>query len=346
VLALAAALLLAQAFLGARAEPVLVLAQTLLVAGVVVGLTFGVGEVQRLERAAQGGAAGALALWPATWFAAPFALGGLWWLAWLAATLSALGVLALAPPAPTAPPRARRTVLELLVAPARALAARVWVRADVRGAFDLVCDALPRERDFVLRTYPMVGIPLAFLALALLGEEGPKRDGLAAVLLFCAGVYLPILLTQVPASASAGASWILATAPVPESAVANGTIKALAVRFLVPLYLVLGAMAWATSGPDAVLRLTLPGALVSLLVLRRLYARFVTAPPLSVAPDEIRAQYDWGGALMGLPFGLVIAAVLAAALVDTAVKGAVLTGALLMLEVAAGRASRRRPGGA
>ena len=114
-------------------------------------------------------------------------------------------------------------------------------------------------------------------------------------------------------------------------------------RFLLPLYVVLFALAWNGAGLELALRLALPGALLSLLVLRRLYGSTVTEPPLSVAPEAVRSRLDLGGNLMGLAVGLTIAGVLAARFLTPAGALAVVL-ALAALEAAGGRALRRRLG--
>ena len=65
------------------------------------------------------------------------------------------------------------------------------------------------------------------------------------------------------------------------------------------------------AGPLFALRLTLPAALVSLLVMRRLFAMCVLDKPLSIAPDRLQTHLDWGGSLFGVAFAVTIAAWLA-----------------------------------
>ena len=178
-------------------------------------------------------------------------------------------------------------------------------------------DALPLEREFVLRTYPMFGIPLAFLVAGARGETGPGHDGLLAVLLFTPATYLPILLAHVPATASFRARWLLETAPVSPAAIANGALKAIAVRFLLPLYVLLFALTWSQVDAAFALRLALPGALLSLIVMRRLYPMCVGDLPLSVAPNEIEAKMDWTGTLLTLAIGLTVVAVVAFKLITS-----------------------------
>jgi hypothetical protein len=351
-LGLAAVLLAVQSALGERAETLLVILQTALVAGIVIGLVAGlrvVPAIRGLSSPARG--APELAWFPPAWFAAQIADGSreingeisaqidAWWrsAAWIA-TAAACAILAAAPLPPA--PRARRTGgwLALALAPARALATRIWVRSSERAAFDLVFDALPLEREFVLRTYPMFGIPLAFLFVGARGETGPAHDGLLAVLLFTPATYLPVLLVHVPASASARARWILECAPISPRAIANGALKAVAVRFILPLYVLLFAIAWSQVDASFAARLALPGACVSLIVVRLLYPMCVGDLPLSVAPDEIEAKMDWTGTLLTLAIVLTIAAMVAFAYITTIGRGLAVAAALITIEWAFDRA--------
>ncbi|HEV8111949.1 MAG TPA: hypothetical protein VGR31_04185 [Planctomycetota bacterium] len=333
---LAAILLGIQSILGERAEALLVLLQTVLVVGVVLGFAVGLRFVPRMIHLTSPVDAG-LGWLPPAWFATSIAPAGvdlpaLWRAApWLAG-LAALLVLAIAP-LPRAP-RARTSGgwIALLLSPLRALATRVWVRRAERPAFDLVFDALPLEREFVVRTYPMIGIPLAFLIAGSRGEAGAMREGLLAVLLFTPAAYLPILLVHVPATASHEARWILETSPLPRGAHDRGAIKAVALRFLLPLYALLFVLAWSQASFAFALRLSLPAALVSLILLRTLYGKFVHEPPLSVAPDAIEAQLDWTGVLAGLGVGLTLVAILAANFVTTVAVGLAVTAALIVVE--------------
>ncbi|MBK7642426.1 MAG: hypothetical protein IPJ19_05170 [Planctomycetes bacterium] len=324
---LAALLLTVQSVLGSRAEGLLVSLQTLLVGGIVLGVVLGPRLARELV-AVQGleGLPGLARLLPSAWFAgaAPLAFG--------ATALALLALLLL--PAPRAGNAARgRTPLGLALAPLRALAARVWVKRDERASFELVFEALPKEREFVLRSYPMLGIPLAFLVAGASGEEGMKREGLLALLCFTPAIYLPVLLVHVAASRSAAARWILDSAPVSPEALASGARKALALRFVLPLYALLFALAWSQTSLEFALRMAPAGFLVSLLVLPRLYTLLVRDPPLSVQPEAVETRMDWGGPLMGLALALTFAAVMAQQFVTT-VPRALLVCALLAGAVA------------
>ena len=246
---------------------------------------------------------------------------------------------------PPARRAARRTpLLARALKPLRALATRFWVRRDERAVFDLVYDALPLEREVVLRTYPLVGVPLAFLVAGAAGATQGTASDLLAMLLFTACIYMPVLLMHVPASESHAARWLLETHPLPEGALAAGVIKAVALRFLVPLYVLLAALAWAQVGPLFVVRLAVPGCLLSLLVLRALYPTTVHGLPLSVPPDRIESKFDWGGSLAGYGVVLAGAGVLVNRMMPALAHGLVLIALLLALEVFSERRLRARLG--
>lgn len=311
ILFLGTLLVWAQQLFLARLEGAFVVLETGTVVLVVVGLVQLLGhlpELATLELDSPG------MLWfPPTWFARPLVAGvGSAWLP-LGIALACLAALSRVPSGESRP-RRRRDLVEPWLAPLRALAWRHWVRPDERGPFELVYTALPREREVSLRTYPMVGIPLAFLCISASGAHAdgdPWRRDLLALLLFTVGVYLPLLLTHVPLSESPRAAWILHTAPVPESARTGGAIKALFVRWLVPLYLALLGLGLGLSEFALLARLWLPSLLLSLVLLRVLYGSCVKDPPLSVAPEDLRSEVDWAGRVTTLAVGLTLLAVLA-----------------------------------
>lgn len=347
-LALGALLLAIQVGLGARGEGLLVVIQTGLVIGAVVGLLRAaslaplVGELERGVREWPV----ALSWLPPVWYAGvvgPRPEGAMLPSTplVLVATLSALVLLFALPRAPQDRARSTVTLLTRALFPFRSLASRFWIEREERGAFDLVYDALPLEREFVLRTYPMIGLPLAFLVAGARGSGGEKIEDLLALLLFTPAVYLPILLAQVPATASPGARWMLDTAPVPPEAIRNGTIKALAVRFLLPLYLALTALSWSLAGAAFALRLAIPGALFTFFSLRILYPRCVLDLPLSTDPEKIEVKHDWTGLLVSLAALLTLFALLARRFVTDAPRALLLIAALVVAEVIVDRMQRR-----
>ena len=311
----AAGLVAAQSFFGGRAEAMLVLLQTALVVGVLVGLVAGLRYVPAMQSlTGPDGLPPWIWLLPPVWFAAPLAPEsalGPWPHAFLAGAVGCAafaGLILL--PAPRALPRnASEPLLAFLLRPVRALAYRFWVKPDERGFFNLVFDALPKEREVVLRTYPLLGIPLAFLAIG--SGDAEVRGDVLALLFFSSAVYLPVLLTQIPASESAAARWLHELSPLPEGAVVAGTLKALIVRFLIPLYVVLIALGLLQGEGPLALRLGPPGFLISCLVMVKLYPVCVSDRPLSIEPDAVRTDLDWAGLLMGIGIGLSFGAFVA-----------------------------------
>jgi hypothetical protein len=186
------------------------------------------------------------------------------------------------------------------------------VRPDERASFELVFAALQREREVALRTYPMLGIPLAFLLVGAGAEESATwRGDLLALLLFTTGIYLPLLLTHVPLSESPRAAFLLELAPVPRGALVNGAIKALFVRWIVPLYLLLLALGFLLGEGALTLRLWPLATVLLLPLLRILYDRLVRELPLSTPPEELRADTDWAGLVSSLAIGATLLAVVA-----------------------------------
>lgn len=315
-LLLATLLVWTQQLLLARFATAFVLFESALVLVVVVALVELLGHLPELAALAPNRAG---TRWlPPAWLARPLVEGGWRWGVPLCAALASLATLLVVPVREAEPVR-RRGWIERCLEPLRRIALRSWVRPRERGAFDLVYLALPREREVALRTYPLLGIPLAFLWVGASGPPGEHaswRADLLALLLFTAGVYLPLLLTHVPLTESPEAAWILRMAPSPPAAVAGGAIKALFVRYLLPLYCGLLGLGLLLAEARMLARLWLPAALLGLVLLRVLYPRCVRDLPLSIGPDELRAEVDWAGLVATLAVGSTLGAVVANRLLD------------------------------
>ncbi len=310
---LAALLVSLMSALSARAQALLVLLQTGLFLAAIVGGALGLRHLDEL-RTLHAPTEYALRFFPPAWFAALLAdapLTAAWPYAAISILIAALAVLALVPAPRIATSRGGSLLLGRALAPARWLALRSWVRAKERGVFELVFDALPKEREFVLRTYPLIGLPLAFLLVGVRGEDSEGKRALLSLLLFTPGVYLPVLLAHVPVSASHRARWILDGAPISKSEIDNAALKAIAIRFLLPLYLALGALCWSLCGVAFTLRMTPVTFLVTLTVVRQIYRGFGIENPLSVPPEEVVAEQSWFNAMMMIALVLTIAAVFA-----------------------------------
>ncbi len=342
--AIGSLLLLVQVLFGERVEGLLVLVQTLLVVTAVTGMLNAPALAPAIQQVALGEAPwpNLLSWMPSSWYAglvtsapasaqlpADWAVG--------IGTLLGLCLLAFLPPAPNIMARGTQSLLATLLSPLRSLTTRFWLRKGERGSFDLVYDALPLEKDFILRTYPMIGIPLAFLLVGADGEGGEAMDDLLALLLFTPAIYLPVLLAHVPVTSSPAASWILETAPVRPIDIENGAIKALAVRFLLPLYGVLTSLAVFFGGLHFALRLALPGLLLTLTSLRLLYPRCTLGLPLSASADQVEVRHDWTGFLLTLAVGLTIVAIGVQRLVHTPLQIAGVIATLAILDLLVSR---------
>ncbi|MCP3920895.1 MAG: hypothetical protein GY711_35655 [bacterium] len=333
-LLVAAVLLWIQALFGERAETALVLVQTAAFVLVLVGFVAGLKLLPALAELTQ--PTPGLLFYPPSWFAAPLGdgLAGVPGILLATAVLATVATFLIAPFPPA--PRARRTTTALarLLTPLRVLAAHTWVRREERGPFELIFDALPTERDFVIRTYPLVAVPLAFL---LLGADPTtvQGEGLFALLLFAPATYLPILLAHVPATATPGARWIVDTAPITPAVEDAGARKAIAVRLLVPLYIGLTLIVWIGADLDLALRLAPPAAVAGLVIMRFAWRSFVRARPLSTSASELGSawEHDWTGRLLGVAIGMTLLAILVWRTVDTPAVGIAILGAWVAFEL-------------
>ena len=344
-LALGGILLAVQQVL-ARRPALLSLAHTALFAGLLLLAVVGLPQVRHLAdvRGLSDLASPVVWLAPQVWFAAPFAEAAPLWapLVPVLAVLMGAALLVLLP-LPRSEPQRGRDPLGTLLEPLRRLCVRTWVRREERATFDLVFDALPHERETNLRTRPLVALPLLFLLAAFDREPGPERDGLLALLLFAAGIYLPVLAAHVPASASHRARWILDGAPVPLGALQGGAFKALVLRALVPLYLVLFLFAGALADWSFAARIAPLAALFALATLRRGWSSSAKDLPLSVPPERAAEGLNLAGPLFGAAMLATLFAVLAAKLLTTWPLALAALAPLVAHELLLDRAWRRTP---
>jgi hypothetical protein len=338
VLAAGALATLAQAWLLDRLPSVMVAIETAWIALVLIVLLETLGGMRELALVGPGDTG--WDYWPPKLVARAWIEGRIWLLvAILALSGTALHWL----PERVAPPRRHRAG-KGWTTPIYWLATRFWVRADERASFDLVFLALPREREFTLRTYPLLGIPLAFLWVSASepADAGRWRGDLLALLLFTSSLGLPLLLTHVPLSDSPQAAWIQRLAPCPFGAHQSGAIKGLFARWIVPLYLALLALGMALDQGGLVLRLWLPAVLMTLVALRWLYPRLVRDLPLSRSSEELDSPVDWAGMMFGLATLLTAVAVAARQLTSVGPWLAVAAG-LVGLEAWLQRRQRAQP---
>lgn len=338
---LAAALLALQVLLtrlpGRGGESFLVLLQTAVFLCVLVGALAGLRSLPILDELT--GAEPGLLAFPPAWFASFAAPAGWGVPGTVAATVMALSLAVfLTAPFPPAP-RAQSThsVLSILLTPFRRLAEALWVHPSERAPFAFVYDALPAEREFVLRTYPLVAAPLLFLALGA-DPTTVEGEGLFALLLFAPAAYLPFVLMHIPTTATPAARWIVDTAPINDLTENQGALKAVAIRLLVPLYLGIGALVMTTASVDLGLRLWPAAVAVGLVTLRILIARGM-ARPLSTPANDLLSTWNegLGGTLMTLAILMTLIAVAAWRTIPSPLISWCLLGAVLAFELTLGR---------
>ncbi|MEO0651536.1 MAG: hypothetical protein AAFZ65_12750 [Planctomycetota bacterium] len=225
------------------------------------------------------------------------------------------------------------TPLDRLFAPLRRGATALWVRGDERAGFDLVYDAMPRERETALRTYPLLAVPLLFAFVVHSTSDSEQREAFTALLLFTPGFYLPVLLAHVPASSSWRARWLVDTAPADRACLTRGAFKAVATRYVLPLHVALGLLAWQQVGLGTALRLAVPATFVSIAVLRPLYRATVEDLPLSIPPEEAGDPNALTGPLMAAGIGLAIVALVANAVLASPLHGVLAGVAMAGLEL-------------
>lgn len=332
---LAATLLTLQAVLRGRGHALLVALQSVWLVGALFGAVLGLQFVTRITGWTGPSAAPTLAYYPPAWFAAQFsndALSSAWQFGAFACTALALALVLGVPAPPPAAANSSSTLVGALLAPLRHALARVWVRGRERATYELVFDALPKEREFVVRAYPLLAVPLGFLVLGAQSPTGSSRESLLALLLFIPGAYAPLLAAHTPGSNSHRARWLLDTAPVEPGELHNGVLKAVVARFLAPLYAVLIVLGCLQGQWQLTLQLAPPAFLCAVLVLRSVWRVCVIDSPLSVPHDQLYINNDWLGGLAVVAIALLLASLGATRYLDSWSASALATAALLAYE--------------
>ncbi len=339
---LAAVLLWVQAAFAVRAEGVLVAMQAVLLSSTLVGLLGLLGHLNALAGVTS--PSGGLLTYPPAWFALLLAdsrSGPAPWFV-LGAIAFTLMTFAAAPFPPANRGGSTRTALGLLLHPLRFFATRFWVRTEERAAFDLAYDGLPAEREFVIRTYPLVAIPLAFLAL---GADPNTREGegLFAILMFAPATYLPAMLLFIPGTSTPGARHLFDVSPQRPVDEMQGALKAVAVRFLAPLVVALTVLVSMQATPALALKLAAPAGLAALWTLRILWRQYVQQPILSTPHDELGSAWenDLTGGMMVVALAMTGLALVTWLRIPSPAAGMAIGAAGLALELTWGR--RRRP---
>jgi hypothetical protein len=219
---------------------------------------------------------------------------------WIAAALA----LPWLPPAGEAPSRGTQTPLARLLSPLARLVEGRLLAPTQRAPFRFVEAALPAERDFAVRAWPLGFAPLALLAAGADPATEHGR-GLYALACFAPAAYLPVFMTFVPTTATPAARWVLDAAPLRTRDEAIGARWAVFVRVVVPLQLAISGLLLAAVPSEQVLTWTLVSLALSGVVLAMAWSGTVEGPPLSREATEL------GGAFEGGSGGLLLNALLA-----------------------------------
>ncbi|MFT5199835.1 MAG: hypothetical protein ACI87O_002509 [Planctomycetota bacterium] len=334
--------LLLHAFCQGPRSGLLVLLQAMLFVGMFVGFATALGQASRLTGWNETG--GVWLFLPSTWFAAPLAPNALGPASYLLIgfVLLCAGILHWAPFPPSASAHGTRSLLGIILSPLRSLARVIWVQPKERPIFDWIFEGLPAEKDFALRTYPLMAIPLAFLFLGA-DPSTVQGQGLIAILCFAPLTYLPILLLFVPTTSHPEARTLLDASPLHPQDEAEGARKAVAIRIVLPLYLGLTVLISWLSGLELALQLVPPAAGFTVLLMRSLWGHYVERPPLSTPASDLGGV--WRDDLTGGMFFLAIVSVGLALLtwryVPGAMGGIVLAVVLMAIELALSRRAAR-----
>ncbi len=306
----------------------LVLLQAMLFVGMFVGFATTLGQASMLSNWTE--TSGAWLFLPSTWFAGPLAPNALGTATYLLLGFIGLSaaILHWAPFPPSVAAHGTRSLLGTALRPLRALASAIWVRPKEQPIFDWIYEGLPAEKDFALRTYPLMAIPLAFLFLGA-DASSQQGQGLLAILCFAPLTYLPILLLFVPTTAHPAARTLLDSSPLNPNDEAEGARKAVAIRIVLPLYLGLTMLISWLASVELALHLVPPAAGFTVLLMRSLWRHYVERPPLSTPASDLGGV--WRDDLTGGMFFLAVISVGLALLTWRYVPGA--TGGLILAAI-------------
>ncbi|MDF1839468.1 MAG: hypothetical protein P1V35_16490, partial [Planctomycetota bacterium] len=284
----------------------LVLLQAMLFVGMFVGFATTLGRASILSGWSE--TSGTWLALPSTWFAAPLAPNAMGTATYLLLGFIGLSaaILHWAPFPPSVAAQGTQSLVGTALKPLRALAKAIWVRPKERAIFDWIFEGLPAEKDFALRTYPLMAIPLAFLFLGA-DSDTQQGQGLLAILCFAPLTYLPILLLFVPTTAHPDARTLLDTAPLHPQNEAEGARKAVAIRIVLPLYLGLTVLISWLANVELALHLVPPAAGFTVLLMRSLWKYYVERPPLSTPASDLGGV--WRDDLTGGMFFLAVISV-------------------------------------
>ena len=185
--------------------------------------------------------------------------------------------------------------------------------------FRFTLNMVKTERDFKLRVYPSLGFslifPFIFIFNGLQGSSWAEvTAGKSYLFIYFSAMMMPTVLLMMKYSASHQGAWIYAATPVRDLAsLYRGTLKAMVLRLLVPVFLLLSAVFLIIFGSRIALDLVVAflNTLLFLMLCFRVLARRLPFSEPFVAGRNAEAgkmfPLTFGvGALGGLHFGATL----------------------------------------
>lgn len=173
--------------------------------------------------------------------------------------------------------------------------------------FRFALNMIKTERDFKLRVYPSLGFSLIFPFIFILNSmQGSTwaevTAGKSYLFIYFTAMMMPTILLMMKYSASHKGAWIYAAAPVGDmAAVYRGTLKAMMLRLLVPVFLLLSAVFLVIYGTRIALDLVVAffGTMLFLMVCFR-----VLSKRLPFSEPFIAGRNAESGKMFPLTFGV------------------------------------------
>ena len=235
---------------------------------------------------------------PAPWhWLPPFGLGALLgdspnWI--YAAPVLALAVaLPFIPASESEVPHSTATPMARLLAPLARGIEKMFLAPSQRAPFRFIQQALPAERDFAIRAWPLGIAPLALLGIGA-DPSTLHGQGLFALVAFAPAAYLPVFLMFVPTTRTPAARWILDTSPLHPRDEAIAGRWAVALRVILPLQSVIGLALFTVLPGAQVLMWCLASLLTAGFVLGMSWNANVPFAPLSTDAVDLGGAFEGG----------------------------------------------------
>jgi len=173
--------------------------------------------------------------------------------------------------------------------------------------FRFALNMIKTERDFKLRVYPSLGFSLIFPFIFILNSmQGSTwaevTTGKSYLFIYFTAMMMPTILLMLKYSSSHKGAWIYAATPVRDlAAVYRGTLKAMMLRLLVPVFLLLSAVFLVIYGTRIALDLVVAffGTMLFLMVCFR-----VLSKRLPFSEPFIAGRNAESGKMFPLTFGV------------------------------------------